>query len=255
MLVVREQTSAARAYLRPQVRYLMREKSSDRERSGPPELSLTERKQQRKLLLNVCILRECAISPDVPTHFRAVANLARARTCHIHKNFINCVHDMEKLRYRVKYEYELQRGTNAAETARRNQSRGRPETLVDNEKLKVIVEVDPSQTTSELAAGFGVNLKPDHRFGASEGMGRHQLERCRRIAIGGDGHQPRSFLPSLTRCKFLDATGARGRLTTGTAKPPRWPSLRRVPEPWVRFRALLRPPPPLGSGRDRTLSI
>ena len=30
--------------------------------------------------------------------------------------------------------------------------RTRPETQVDNEKLKVIMEVDPSQTTSELAA-------------------------------------------------------------------------------------------------------
>ncbi|GBP43936.1 hypothetical protein EVAR_41793_1 [Eumeta japonica] len=35
-----------------------------------------------------------------------------------------------------------------------NKPRRRPETLVDYEELKVIVETDPSQTKSELAAGF-----------------------------------------------------------------------------------------------------
>lgn len=96
---------------------------------------------------------------------------------------------MENLKYRVIYEYEFHRGTSAAETARRinnvyegatvkentvrfwfqrfrsgnfdlqNKPRGRPETRVNNEELKVIVEADPSQTTSELAAGFGVSDK------------------------------------------------------------------------------------------------
>lgn len=96
---------------------------------------------------------------------------------------------MEKLKYRIIFEYEFHRGTSAAETARRindvygeatvkentvrfwfqrfrsgnfdlqNKPRGRPETLVVNEDLKVIVEADPSQTTSELAAGFGVSDK------------------------------------------------------------------------------------------------
>ncbi|CAG9093900.1 unnamed protein product [Plutella xylostella] len=90
---------------------------------------------------------------------------------------------MENLKYRVIYEYEFHRGTSAAERARRindvygdgvakentvrfwfqrfrsgnfdlqNKPRGRPETKVDNEELKAIVEADPSQTTSELAAG------------------------------------------------------------------------------------------------------
>ncbi|GBP44355.1 hypothetical protein EVAR_31250_1 [Eumeta japonica] len=36
-----------------------------------------------------------------------------------------------------------------------NNPRGRPETFVHNEELKVVTEADPSQTTSELAAGFG----------------------------------------------------------------------------------------------------
>jgi histone-lysine N-methyltransferase SETMAR len=40
-----------------------------------------------------------------------------------------------------------------------NKPRGRPETKVDNEELKAIVEADPSQTTSELAAGCGVSDK------------------------------------------------------------------------------------------------
>ncbi|CAG9131584.1 unnamed protein product [Plutella xylostella] len=40
-----------------------------------------------------------------------------------------------------------------------NKPRGRPETKVDNEELKAIVEADPSQTTSELAAGSGVSDK------------------------------------------------------------------------------------------------
>ncbi|KAL0850849.1 hypothetical protein ABMA28_006765 [Loxostege sticticalis] len=37
-----------------------------------------------------------------------------------------------------------------------NQPCGRRETKVENEELKAIVEVDPSQTTSEIAPGFGV---------------------------------------------------------------------------------------------------
>lgn len=99
------------------------------------------------------------------------------------------VHNMENLKYRYIYEYEFHLGTSAAETARRinnaygeatakentvrywfqrfrsgnfdlqNKPRGRPETQVDNEELKAIVEADPSQTTSELAAGFGVSDK------------------------------------------------------------------------------------------------
>ncbi|XP_064292196.1 histone-lysine N-methyltransferase SETMAR-like [Plodia interpunctella] len=96
---------------------------------------------------------------------------------------------MENLKYRVIYEYEFHLDTSAAETARRvddvygsriakentvhfwfqhfrsgnfdlqNKPRGRPETLVDNQELKAIVEADPSQTTSKLASGFGVSDK------------------------------------------------------------------------------------------------
>ncbi|GBP12952.1 Histone-lysine N-methyltransferase SETMAR [Eumeta japonica] len=40
-----------------------------------------------------------------------------------------------------------------------NKPRRRPETLVDDEELKAIVEEHPSQTTSELAEGFDVNDK------------------------------------------------------------------------------------------------
>ncbi|RVE43307.1 hypothetical protein evm_012039 [Chilo suppressalis] len=36
-----------------------------------------------------------------------------------------------------------------------NQHRGRPETKVQNEELKAIVGSDPSQSNSEIAAGFG----------------------------------------------------------------------------------------------------
>ncbi|CAF4830065.1 unnamed protein product [Pieris macdunnoughi] len=96
---------------------------------------------------------------------------------------------MENLKYRIIYEYEFRRGTSAADKTRRvndvygghvakentvrfwfqrfrsgnfdlrNKPRGRPETQVDNEVLKAIVEADPSQTTSELAAGCGVSDK------------------------------------------------------------------------------------------------
>ncbi|KAJ0177891.1 hypothetical protein K1T71_006764 [Dendrolimus kikuchii] len=40
-----------------------------------------------------------------------------------------------------------------------NKPRGWPETKVDNAELKGIVEADPSQTTSEIAAGCGVSDK------------------------------------------------------------------------------------------------
>ncbi|KAL0840619.1 hypothetical protein ABMA28_015818 [Loxostege sticticalis] len=96
---------------------------------------------------------------------------------------------MENMKYRYIYEYEFYRGTSAAETARRinnvygagvakentvrfwsqrfrsgnldlqNQPRGRSETKVENEELKAIVEADPSQSTSEIDAGFGVSDK------------------------------------------------------------------------------------------------
>lgn len=96
---------------------------------------------------------------------------------------------MDKLKIRGIYEYEFHRGTSAAETTRRinnvygpgtanertvrfwfqrfssgnfnlhNEPRGRPDTQVKNEELKAIVEADPSQTTSELAAAFGVSDK------------------------------------------------------------------------------------------------
>ncbi|XP_050354867.1 uncharacterized protein LOC126776409 isoform X3 [Nymphalis io] len=91
---------------------------------------------------------------------------------------------MKNMKYRYIYEYEFYRGTSATETARRiidlygagvakestvhfwfqrfhsgnfdlqNQPRGRPETKVENEELKAIVEADSSQSTSEIAAVF-----------------------------------------------------------------------------------------------------
>ncbi|XP_064073082.1 histone-lysine N-methyltransferase SETMAR-like [Vanessa tameamea] len=95
---------------------------------------------------------------------------------------------MENMKYRYIYEYEFYRGTSAAETARRinvygagvakestlrfwfqrfrfenfdlqNQPCGRPETKVENEELKAIVEADSLQSTSETAVAFGVNDK------------------------------------------------------------------------------------------------
>ncbi|KAJ0172710.1 hypothetical protein K1T71_011849 [Dendrolimus kikuchii] len=101
----------------------------------------------------------------------------------------NLIYKMENLKYRIIYEYEFHRGTSVAKTARRindvygggvakentvrfwfqrfrsrnfdqqNKPRGRPETKVDNAELKAIVEADPSQTTSEIAAGCGVSDK------------------------------------------------------------------------------------------------
>ncbi|RVE43070.1 hypothetical protein evm_012277 [Chilo suppressalis] len=92
---------------------------------------------------------------------------------------------MENMKYRYIYEYKFYRGTSAAGTARRivdvygagiakestvrfwfqcfrsgnfdlqNQPRGRPEIKVENEDLKAIVEADLSQSTSEIAVGFG----------------------------------------------------------------------------------------------------
>lgn len=86
-------------------------------------------------------------------------------------------------------EYEFRRGTNATQTARniknvygenctnerttrywfsrfrsgnfdlKNEARGRPETLVNNDELKAIVEADETQSTAELAAAFDVSIK------------------------------------------------------------------------------------------------
>ncbi|XP_028036400.1 histone-lysine N-methyltransferase SETMAR-like [Bombyx mandarina] len=96
---------------------------------------------------------------------------------------------MEIMKYQYIYEYEFYPSTSAAKTARgindvygagvakestirflfqrfrsgnfdlQNQPRGRPETKVENEELKAIVEADPSQSTSEIAAGFRVSDK------------------------------------------------------------------------------------------------
>ena len=86
-------------------------------------------------------------------------------------------------------EYEYRRGSNAAQAARnindvyganttnqrttcywfarfrsgnfdlKNEPRGRPKTLVDNDELKAIVEADDTQSTAELAAAFDVSVK------------------------------------------------------------------------------------------------
>lgn len=86
-------------------------------------------------------------------------------------------------------EYEYRRGSKAAQAARnindvyganttnerttrywftrfrsgnfdlKNEPRGRPKTLVDNDELKAIVEADETQSTAELAAAFDVSIK------------------------------------------------------------------------------------------------
>ncbi|CAH2103094.1 unnamed protein product [Euphydryas editha] len=96
---------------------------------------------------------------------------------------------MDMLKIRVIMEYEFRRDSKAAEAARdinvvygakttndlttrywsarshsgnfdlRNEPRGRPKMLVDNDELKAIVEADDSQTTAELAAAFEVSTK------------------------------------------------------------------------------------------------
>ncbi|XP_045451094.1 histone-lysine N-methyltransferase SETMAR-like [Melitaea cinxia] len=101
---------------------------------------------------------------------------------------------MDMLKIRVIMEYEFPRGSKAAEAARnindvygayttndrttrywfapllvyrfrsenfdlRNEPRGRLKMLGDNDQLKVIVEADDSQTTTELAAAFEVSTE------------------------------------------------------------------------------------------------
>ena len=95
---------------------------------------------------------------------------------------------MDKSKIRVVLEYEFRRGTNTAQTVRNlievfgedapnqstvsrwftkfrsgdfgleNEPRGRPETKVNNDELKALVESDTSQTTRELAAAFDVSI-------------------------------------------------------------------------------------------------
>lgn len=94
---------------------------------------------------------------------------------------------MERSEIRAIMEHEFLRGTTASQTARNinglvgfnittqqtvsnwfakfrkgnfdlaNGPRGRPESKVNNDKLKVTVESDPSQSASELSLKFGVS--------------------------------------------------------------------------------------------------
>ncbi|XP_075862154.1 histone-lysine N-methyltransferase SETMAR isoform X2 [Microcebus murinus] len=100
----------------------------------------------------------------------------------------NFCETMDKSKIRVIFEYEFRHGTNASQTARNinevfgkdvanertvrrwfekfrcgdfnleNEPRGRPETKVDNDELKAVVEANPSQPTRELAARFDVSI-------------------------------------------------------------------------------------------------
>ncbi|XP_028033454.1 histone-lysine N-methyltransferase SETMAR-like [Bombyx mandarina] len=68
------------------------------------------------------------------------------------------------MKYQYIYAYKFYHGTSAAETARRindEYGAGLPTswTTGDREELKATVEADPSQSTSEIAAGFGVSDK------------------------------------------------------------------------------------------------
>ncbi|CAK9796551.1 Histone-lysine N-methyltransferase SETMAR [Anthophora plagiata] len=95
---------------------------------------------------------------------------------------------MDKTKMRVIFEYEFRRWTNAAQTSRnvnevfgkdvanertvrrwfekfrsgdfdlQNEPRGRPESKVDDNQLKAVVEANPSETTRELAARFEVTI-------------------------------------------------------------------------------------------------
>ncbi|CAK9813002.1 Histone-lysine N-methyltransferase SETMAR [Anthophora plagiata] len=95
---------------------------------------------------------------------------------------------MDKTKMRVIFEYEFRRGTNAAQTSRnvnevfgkdianertvhrwfeifrsgdfdlQNEPRGRPESKVDDNQLKAVVEANPSETIRELAARFEVTI-------------------------------------------------------------------------------------------------
>ena len=95
---------------------------------------------------------------------------------------------MDKSKLRVIFEYEFRRKTTAVQTARNinevfgegvanertvrrwfakfrsgdfnleNELRGRPETKVNNDELKAVVEADTSQTTRQLASRFDVSI-------------------------------------------------------------------------------------------------
>ncbi|CAH2084588.1 unnamed protein product [Euphydryas editha] len=128
---------------------------------------------------------------------------------------------MDMLKIRVIMEYEFRRGSKAAEVARnindayganttndrttsywftrfrsgnfdlRNDLRGRPKMLVDNDELKAIVEADDSQITPELAAVFEVSTKTIlvhlHQIGKVKKLDKwvpHELnERQREIRV------------------------------------------------------------------------
>ena len=96
---------------------------------------------------------------------------------------------MDKSKIRTIFEYEFRCGTNASETARKinsvfgegssshstvlfwfakfrsgefslkNEPRGRPQSKVNNDELKAIVESDTSQTTRGLVSKFGVSIR------------------------------------------------------------------------------------------------
>lgn len=113
------------------------------------------------------------------------SEISERKNCLVQSNL--CA-TMDKSKIRVICEYEFRRGTKAAETARNiskvfgkdaineatvrrwfakfrsgdfslvNEPRGRPETKVNNEELKTLVEADSSQPARVLAAIFGVSI-------------------------------------------------------------------------------------------------
>jgi histone-lysine N-methyltransferase SETMAR len=150
---------------------------------------------------------------------------------------------MEKSDIRVILKYEFHRGTTAAQTARNinevfgtqvvnertvrdwfvkfrsgsfdlhNQPRGRPETKLDNDELKALVESDPAQSARELALKFNVSkatiLAHLHEIGKVKKLDkwvphelndvqkRNRLEACLSLLVR---HKNEPFLDRIVTC-------------------------------------------------------
>ncbi|XP_075858554.1 TATA box-binding protein-associated factor RNA polymerase I subunit D isoform X1 [Microcebus murinus] len=150
---------------------------------------------------------------------------------------------MDKSKIRVIFEYEFRCGTSAAQTVRNinevcgndvanertvclwfekfrsgdfnleNEPHGRPETKVDNDELKTLVEENPSQPTCDLAAKFDVTIPTilDHlkqidkinKLGRwvprelNEHQKRNRLEACLSLL---SRHKDKPFLHRIITC-------------------------------------------------------
>ncbi|XP_053428824.1 histone-lysine N-methyltransferase SETMAR-like [Nycticebus coucang] len=146
----------------------------------------SEYSQEQQNMNNSLGKRSDADNLDMPKRIHKVFQVSpHISTRRKRSNFCEA---MDKSKIRVIFEYEFRRGSSAAQTARNtkevfgkdvanertvrrwfekfrsgdfnleNKPRGRPETKVDNDELKAVVEANPSQPTQELAARFDVTI-------------------------------------------------------------------------------------------------